>query len=173
MVMEMRDMIQNSDQHSPSTSIAPTDLESQSMTLHDNEKDDIGKLSLSDNHGVYTGSSHWVTILEDVCYREECHWKHIHLTLLQIQHLKDELSEGHSTSDGGLDSNSSDAGLMHGSPVTRISLLNSASCLSREQILSMMPSRKVADRHVSHFYNAFDIAPCRSWPRSSSSSPRI
>lgn len=28
--------------------------------------DDIGKLSLADSNAVYTGSSHWVTILEDV-----------------------------------------------------------------------------------------------------------
>lgn len=29
--------------------------------------DDMGKLSLTDDHAIYTGSSHWVTILEDVC----------------------------------------------------------------------------------------------------------
>ena len=28
--------------------------------------DDMGKLSITDDHAVYTGSSHWVTILEDV-----------------------------------------------------------------------------------------------------------
>jgi hypothetical protein len=28
--------------------------------------DSMGKLSLTDNHAVYNGSSHWVTILEDV-----------------------------------------------------------------------------------------------------------
>lgn len=28
--------------------------------------DDMGKLSLTDDQAVYTGSSHWVTILEDV-----------------------------------------------------------------------------------------------------------
>ena len=29
-------------------------------------EDTMGKLSLTDNHTVYIGSSHWVTILEDV-----------------------------------------------------------------------------------------------------------
>jgi len=28
--------------------------------------DDMGKLSITDDHAIYTGSSHWVTILEDV-----------------------------------------------------------------------------------------------------------
>lgn len=30
--------------------------------------DDMGKLSLTDDQAVYTGSSHWVTILEDVSW---------------------------------------------------------------------------------------------------------
>lgn len=30
--------------------------------------DEMGKLSLTDNHTVYTGSSHWISILEDVSY---------------------------------------------------------------------------------------------------------
>ncbi len=53
-----------------------------------------------------------------------------------------------------------DGGLMHGIPATRVALLNSASCLSKEQILSMVPARKEVDRHVSHFFNTFDLAPC-------------
>ncbi|KAJ4197345.1 hypothetical protein NW755_000038 [Fusarium falciforme] len=44
-------------------------------------------------------------------------------------------------------------------PTTRMSLLTSVVCLPREQILAMMPPRKVIDRHVSHFFNTFDFAP--------------
>ena len=34
--------------------------------------DDMGKLNLDDDHAVYTGSSHWVTILEDVSGFARC-----------------------------------------------------------------------------------------------------
>ncbi|KAF2740596.1 hypothetical protein EJ04DRAFT_454808 [Polyplosphaeria fusca] len=98
--------------------------------------DDQGKLSLNDNLSTYTGSSHWATILED------------------IRHLKDELNDDASNSN-----TTSLDGLMQGSPTTRISLLNSAPCLPKEQILSMLPPRKVVDRHISHFFNTFEMAP--------------
>ncbi len=37
----------------------------------DHVVDGMGTLSLSDNHAVYIGSSHWVTILEDVSLSHE------------------------------------------------------------------------------------------------------
>ncbi|KAL2694596.1 hypothetical protein Neosp_001181 [[Neocosmospora] mangrovei] len=40
-----------------------------------------------------------------------------------------------------------------------MSLLTSVACLPKEEILAMMPPRKVVDRHISHFFNAFDFAP--------------
>lgn len=40
----------------------------------------------------------------------------------------------------------------------RISLLNSAPCLPKEQILAMVPPRKVVDRLVAQFFNDFDMA---------------
>ncbi|KAJ9134322.1 Transcription factor [Pleurostoma richardsiae] len=101
----------------------------------------MGKLSLNDNQAVYTGSSHWVTILED------------------IRCLKDELSDEFSNNPTNLVSAPLDARLMDGSPATRTSLLNSAPRLPKEQILAMVPPRKVVDRHVSHFFNAFDMGP--------------
>ncbi|KAI8676468.1 Zn(2)-C6 fungal-type domain-containing protein [Fusarium sp. Ph1] len=99
----------------------------------------IGKLSLEDGNAVYTGSSHWATILDD------------------IRQLKDELSDDFSDSVAGPESTliAADMGL----PTTRMSLLTSVACLPREQILAMMPPRKVVDRHVSYFFNTFDFAP--------------
>lgn len=70
LVTEMRDMMESSRQpsadiatpseprNSPASSLAPA---------HGQVVDDMGKLRLTDNHAVYTGSSHWTTILEDVC----------------------------------------------------------------------------------------------------------
>ncbi|KAK3331421.1 fungal-specific transcription factor domain-containing protein [Apodospora peruviana] len=127
--------------------------DSSSPTLAANASDDgdpsaptdvMGKLSFTDKHAVYTGSSHWASILED------------------IQCLKDDLSEEDSSSAGRCpgprDVGACGAGvMMYGSPATRISLLNSGPCLMREQILAMLPARKIVDRHVSHFFNAFDI----------------
>lgn len=40
-------------------------------------------------------------------------------------------------------------------------MLNSAPCLSKDQILAQIPSRKVVDRLVSQFFNAFDMGPCK------------
>ncbi|KAK7419761.1 hypothetical protein QQX98_003133 [Neonectria punicea] len=102
--------------------------------------DNMGKLSLADDHAVYIGSSHWITILED------------------IQRLKDDLSDQDTESTTSQVRTSLDEGLMNKPPATRISLLASATCHSREQILAMVPPRKVVDRHVSHFFNTFDFA---------------
>ena len=75
----------------------------------------------------------------------------------QIRQLKDELSDDLSDSEMSPESTllTADMGL----PTTRMSLLTSVACLPREQILAMMPPRKVVDRHVSHFFNTFDFAP--------------
>ncbi len=54
-----------------------------------------------------------------------------------------------------------DAGFTHGAPPTRISLLASATSLSREQILSGVPPRKIVDRLVSQFFNTIDLFPGR------------
>ncbi|CAM1507598.1 Fc.00g072390.m01.CDS01 [Cosmosporella sp. VM-42] len=123
-----------------SRSVAVNDL-SPALTFSGHVIEDMGKLSLTDNQAVYTGSSHWVTILKD------------------IQHLKDELSEEDSTRTPGAGSTPFGAGSMGASRATRISLLNSAPCLPKEQILAMIPPRKIVDRHVSLFFNAFDMAP--------------
>ncbi|KAF2101410.1 hypothetical protein NA57DRAFT_34315 [Rhizodiscina lignyota] len=144
LVLEMRDMAQSSRQPSSditSPNVALSDLGSPLSSADSHVIDDTGKLSLTDDHVVYTGSSHWVTILED------------------IRRLKDELSEEYSNSTASIGPPPLDPGMMRGSPATRISLLNSAPCLPREQILAMMPPRKVVDRYVSHFFNAFDMAP--------------
>lgn len=124
---------------SPSTAL--DDSRSPLVAQDSRVVDDMGKLSLNDSRAVYTGSSHWATILED------------------IQHLKDELSEEHSDYTASFRSTLPDAGVMHGSPAARISLLNSAPRLPREQILAMIPPRKMVDRHVSQFFNGFDMAP--------------
>jgi hypothetical protein len=54
----------------PTLSQLSNDARPQSSTeLQDDGVDSIGKLSLSDGHSVYTGSTHWGTILEEVCNR--------------------------------------------------------------------------------------------------------
>lgn len=75
----------------------------------------------------------------------------------QIRQLKDELSDEFSDSVTSPESTliATDTGLS----TTRMSLLTSVACLPKEQILAMMPSRKVVDRCVSHFFNMFDFAP--------------
>ncbi|KAJ4255043.1 hypothetical protein NW762_009847 [Fusarium torreyae] len=97
----------------------------------------MGNLSLTDDQTVYTGSSHWATILED------------------IQLLKDDL--GDEFADGITEASPPfDGDVMHQPPTPRISLLASATCLPTEQILAQVPPRKVVDRYVSQFFNAFD-----------------
>ncbi|OIW34303.1 hypothetical protein CONLIGDRAFT_607106 [Coniochaeta ligniaria NRRL 30616] len=148
LVLEMRDrdLARNSGQTSG-------DRASPSLTNNDirpftppgsSLADDLGKLSITDDHTVYTGSSHWVTILED------------------IRQLKDELSEDndeHSAGTTRLGATSLDASLRQEPQLTKLSLLNSAPRLSKEDILAMLPPRKAVDRHVSHFFNIFDMAP--------------
>jgi hypothetical protein len=55
--------IHNQLQTTPSSTIAAAQPVANS---HGSMADDIGKLSLTDDQAVYAGSSHWVTILEDV-----------------------------------------------------------------------------------------------------------
>ncbi|CAK7236551.1 hypothetical protein SBRCBS47491_009676 [Sporothrix bragantina] len=71
LVTEMRDQMQ-----SLPGPMALSSIPARSPAVGTTTNDDMGKLSLTDDHVVYTGSSHWVTILED------------------IQRLKDELSDG-------------------------------------------------------------------------------
>lgn len=64
------EMAQNSCQPS-SSSLTPSGVLNDTSPQHQdgNMIDDMGKLSLTDSHAIYTGSSHWVTILDDVsCY---------------------------------------------------------------------------------------------------------
>ncbi|KAF4954053.1 hypothetical protein FSARC_12266 [Fusarium sarcochroum] len=100
----------------------------------------MGNLSLTDDQAVYTGSSHWATILED------------------IQLLKDDLAD--EFSDGITEASPPfDGGVMHQPSTPRISLLASVTCLPTEQILAQIPPRKVVDRYISQFFNAFDSNP--------------
>ncbi|RSL61449.1 hypothetical protein CEP54_006225 [Fusarium duplospermum] len=118
---------------------ALNDAGTQETSSDEHAETSIGKLSLEDGNAIYTGSSHWATILDD------------------IRQLKDELSDDFSDSATSPESTllTADMGL----PTTRMSLLTSVPCLPREQIPAMMPPRKVVDRHVSHFFNTFDFAP--------------
>ena len=71
----MRDVVQSS--REPSHNIASpskealNDLRPPHAPPDGYVEDTIEKLSLTDDHAVYSGSSHWVTILEDV----SCHHK--------------------------------------------------------------------------------------------------
>ncbi|KAF4468960.1 Oleate activated transcription factor 3 [Fusarium albosuccineum] len=139
LVTEMRGMAQG-----PSQTFDKTSSPSEALNSPGSPSapvDNMGKLSLTESHAVYTGSSHWATILDD------------------IQHLKDELSDDYSDGVKSSESTPFDTNSTHSSPTTRISLLTSATCFPREQIISTLPSRRVVDRHVSQFFNAFDFAP--------------
>ncbi|RDW57488.1 oleate activated transcription factor 3 [Coleophoma cylindrospora] len=146
LVTQMRDQMRVVEQTSGSVSdIAPLNEYAEDPVLPDalgdgNVGDSVGKLSLTDDHTVYHGSTHWGTILEE------------------IQSLKDELSDDYSDTGMSRESTPFDAGSMAGSSPTRISLLSSSPSLPKEQILTMIPPRKVVDRHVSNFFNAFDFA---------------
>ncbi|KPM34774.1 hypothetical protein AK830_g11798 [Neonectria ditissima] len=137
-------MAQNSSQPLGTVSSRNEGAEGASSSMSPNDgqaADSMGKLSLADGHAVYIGSSHWITILED------------------IRQLKDDLCDGNSDSTTSEARTPFDDGLtVHEAPVNRISLLYSATSRTREQILAMLPSRKVVDRHVSHFFNTFDFA---------------
>ncbi|KAI1806479.1 fungal-specific transcription factor domain-containing protein [Daldinia bambusicola] len=139
------EMVQNS-RRPPASETSSGSLHDTSPQLQDgNVLDVLGKLSLTDNHTVYTGSSHWATILDD------------------IQQLKNELSEEYpeeySENNTNIELNQFDTGLTQVSAATRFSLLNSATRLPREQILAMMPPRRVVDRHVSRFFNDYEMGP--------------
>ncbi|KAI8964657.1 fungal-specific transcription factor domain-containing protein [Daldinia sp. FL1419] len=140
------EMVQNSRQPSSNGETLNVALGDDGLQhLDGNVVDDMGKLSLADNHAIYTGSSHWVTILDD------------------IRHLKNELPEEYpeeySDSNVSLEPPLFDTGLMQGSPSTSRSILNSAPSLPREQIVAMMPPRRVVDRHVSRFFNDYEMGP--------------
>jgi hypothetical protein len=49
---------------------------------------------------------------------------------------------------------------MNGIPASRASLLTSATSPPREQIIAMLPPRKVLDRYISHVFNVFDVSSC-------------
>ncbi|OJJ51440.1 hypothetical protein ASPZODRAFT_148719 [Penicilliopsis zonata CBS 506.65] len=142
---QMREMEQNSRQVSGSTLCPPAEPSriSAASNLVPQEEDHIvntvEKLSLTDDHAVYIGSSHWVTILEDV---------------------RDELFDDHSEHFTSRESTVFDASPSDNPPATRISLLSGHPSLSKEQMHPMIPPRKVVDRHVSHFFDTFDFAPC-------------
>ncbi|EED16792.1 conserved hypothetical protein [Talaromyces stipitatus ATCC 10500] len=101
----------------------------------------MGKLSLTDHDAVYIGSSHWVTILEE------------------IRSIKDDLSDEQSIGPISRESTPFDAGFTRGAPPSRISLLASTTSFSREQILARMPPRKAVDRLVGQYFNTVDLSP--------------
>ncbi len=72
LVIEMRDMAQNSSQPpittAPSIGEAPKDPALAVPSPSASVAGSMGKLSPADKHAFYTGSSHWVTILEDVSF---------------------------------------------------------------------------------------------------------
>ncbi|KAI5459045.1 fungal-specific transcription factor domain-containing protein [Mariannaea sp. PMI_226] len=142
--MRDRDVVQSSPESSGNVT-SSVDAHNSSVSLilphSHHDADSTGNLSLTDTHSVYVGSSHWGTILED------------------IRCLKDELSDVYSEDTSSQSSTPLDGRLKYGSPVSKVSLLNGANYLPKEQILDMMPPRKVVDRHVSQFFNAFDLAP--------------
>ncbi|KAF2429258.1 hypothetical protein EJ08DRAFT_591012 [Tothia fuscella] len=144
LVIEMRNMAQTPGQQmdGDAASILPDPRSSHAAADGHLMMNDMGKLSLTDDHAVYTGSSHWVTILED------------------IQQLKDELSNEYSNNTSNYQSTVFDDDQIHASTTAEISLLNSGSRLPKEQILTMMPPRKIVDRHVAHFFSSFDMASC-------------
>ncbi|KAM0551963.1 hypothetical protein ACHAPJ_008071 [Fusarium lateritium] len=134
LVTELRDRAESSNQPSDKVSNNPEPIHAQSDV---SATASMGNLSLTDDQAVYTGSSHWATILED------------------IQLLKDDLAD--EFSDGITEASPPfDGSLMHQPSTPRTSLLASATCLPIEQILAQVPPRKVVDRHVSQFFNAFD-----------------
>ncbi|RDW58331.1 oleate activated transcription factor 3 [Coleophoma crateriformis] len=147
LVTQMRDQMRVVEQTSGSVSgdTAPLNEYAEDPVLPDtpgdgNVGDSVGKLSLTDDQTVYHGSTHWGTILEE------------------IQSLKDELSDDYSDAGMSQESTPFDPGSMVGSSPTRISLLSSSPSLPKEEILAMIPPRKIVDRHVSNFFNAFDFA---------------
>jgi len=74
--MEMRDRDLGRDPRQISSEIPSpsmeTDVSGPVTPLNASLADGMGQLSITEDHAVYTGSSHWVTILEDVrLYRSD------------------------------------------------------------------------------------------------------
>lgn len=69
--MRDRDLARSSRQTSTDTASLSLSIDGSRPVTHppDNLADDMGKLRIIDDQAVYTGSSHWVTILEDVSLR--------------------------------------------------------------------------------------------------------
>ncbi|KXS96170.1 hypothetical protein AC578_2656 [Pseudocercospora eumusae] len=147
MVTEMRDMMQHSVNNPkpepaqtpanhpqiPQAPLGPVDF-------HASEAPNMGSLSLDDSNPIYVGNTHWSTILDD------------------LQQLKDDLPDELSNSSGSPVPSQSDTGTQQEPAAARISLLNTGPCLPRDQILAMLPPRKVVDRLISQFFNSFDLA---------------
>lgn len=166
LITQMRDQMRDMEQSSQVSGTLPSSLE----PFHDSEPrlapqtgdvaDTVGKLTVTDDHAVYIGSTHWVTILEEVrCGPQISMYHPVTFSLSQIQTLKDQLSDKHSEPARSQESTIFEAPSTL--PSTRISLLSSHHSLAKEHILARMPPRKVVDRHVSHFFNAFDFASCK------------
>lgn len=66
LVTEVRNMTQGSSQAHARTVPSAEDASALTKQLQDTHVDGKGKLSVDDNHTLYTGSSHWATILDDV-----------------------------------------------------------------------------------------------------------
>ena len=72
LVIEMRDMVQNSNQLPSATTASTSETSKNTAPTVPSPSASVagsmGKLSPADSHAFYTGSSHWVTILEDVSF---------------------------------------------------------------------------------------------------------
>jgi hypothetical protein len=162
----MSNLVQNSRQPLHSLASLPSedfnDPRPLLTTPGDHVEDNMGKLSLTNDHEIYIGTSHWATILEDVSRLLTGFTQNLTM-IFQIRCLKDELSDdSYPESIMSRGSTPFDADLMHGYTTPRISLLtNHGIPIPREQILATIPPKKVVDRHVSHFFNSFDLAPCK------------
>jgi hypothetical protein len=165
LLTQMRDQTRDMEQSSQVSGTLASSLE----PFHDSEPrlaprtshvaDTVGKLTITDDHAVYIGSTHWITILEEVSCGPQISMYHpVTFSFSQIQTLKDQLSD-HSEAVRSQESTIFEAPSTL--PATRISLLSSHPSLAKEHILARMPPRKIVDRHVSHFFNAFDFASCK------------
>ncbi|KAG5801851.1 hypothetical protein H9Q74_012438 [Fusarium xylarioides] len=138
LVTELRDKAESSNQSLNDVAQADNSsngLEPTALGTSPNVR--MGNLNLADDQAVYTGSSHWATILED------------------IQQLRDELADDGSdiVSEG---SSPFAIGLTQQSQAPRISLLANVTCLPVDQILALVPPRKIVDRYIFQYFNTFD-----------------
>ena len=153
LVTELRDRTVNPSQNLDDTPLLSNDLvRSEPPLTIPSTTGSMGNLNLTEERSVYTGSSHWATILEDVSLAISA--GDFLLTGFQIQQLKDDLSDDFSESVDGasppFDSFS------HQPSAPRIFLLSSVTCFSTEQILAMLPPRRRVDRYISQYFNTFD-----------------